>query len=513
MNGHNRPLVEDILDALGRHPEREAVVVGTRRITAGEFRATVYRIARALLAQGLGRGDVVALLSGNAPETGMVRLAAALIGCPITFVRSTLSLEIQATLAREVGIRALVVAPQLAERAAQLLTQIQVENVLLIGACTVGVHQESDLMAAAARESPEPFACLARPEDISLILNTGGTTGRPKGACYTVEQMASFAERVLRVWKPGLRLLVCTAFAMTAGHAADYTLATSGTVVLQEDFDPAAVLEAIESERITHVFLPPPLLHQLLDHPDLDNRDTSSLLALIYGSCQPSPARLAEALRRFGPVLLQFYGQTEIGVMTCLTAEEHRLDRPELLRTAGRPVPGVRLAIRDSAGRDLPPGEIGEIWAQADAMMQGYWKRPDLTAAFLRDGWLRTGDLGHLDTEGYLTIVGRPSDIINRFEGRIFAAEVEDQLNSHPDVQNSAVFGASDGELTERLCAAVVRAPDGTAGEAELREFLRGSMGSLCEPDRIVFLPELPLTDAGKPDKRRLRREAEAALL
>ncbi|MEV4443597.1 AMP-binding protein, partial [Streptomyces sp. NPDC049577] len=309
--------------------------------------------------------------------------------------------------------------------------------------------------------------------------------------------------------EPHPRQLVCTTLAHAAGMVADRMLRSCGTVVILDDFDPATVLAAIERERITHMFVLPPLLYRLMDHPAAPGTDTSSLRSLTYGGCPASPARITEAIRRFGRVLVQFYGQSEAGGISVLAAEDHDPARPDRLRSAGKVLPDVEVAVRDENGRDLPVGEHGEICVRSRWLMRGYWKQPGLTAEVLRDGWLHTGDIGFLDPEGYLTVTDRLKDMIIVVGGHVYTSELEDLLNSHPHVLHSAVYGARDTDRMERVHATVVPVPGSGVDAEELRALVRRERGAMYEPVRIDFVEALPLTEAGKPDKKLLRREAE----
>ncbi|WP_030678571.1 AMP-binding protein [Streptomyces rimosus] len=506
-----RTYVEENLDALGTDPGRVALVHQGRRVTAGEFRALVHRMARALRGQGIDRGQTVTLLSGNLPETIAARYAANLIGCRVNHLYNKLSADVQATIVKDVETAALIVDPRFDDRAAELTTLAPVATVLTLGPAKSG----TDLLELASAESDEPVPSGARPEDICTIRHTGGTTGHPKGICTTYGQVRTFVNdeepgdaKVL--WeRPAdqerTRLLVCTTLAHAAGMMADVTLREHGLVVLLEDFDPAEVLAAVEREQITHLFLLPPLLYQLTDHPDAATTDTSSLRCLTYGGCQSSPARIADAVRRFGPVLVQFYGQNEAGGISVLPAGDHDPDNPERLRSAGRILPNVEVAVRDENGRDLPRGEHGEICIRSASIMQGYWKQPELTAEVLRDGWLHTGDIGFLDGDDYLTIVDRIKDMIVVVGGHVYTTELEDLLNSHPGVLQSAVFGVRDEDRMEQVYAAVVLSPGADVDADRLRAMVREARGAMYEPAHIEFVGQLPLTDAGKPDKKQLR--------
>ncbi|MEV6578701.1 AMP-binding protein [Streptomyces sp. NPDC051582] len=506
---HFRSHVEEILDALGQEPDREALVHRGRRVSAGELRGLVHGMARALRSQGVRRGQTVTLLSGNLPETIAARYAAGLLGCAVNHLYAGLSVDVHADILRDVETRALIVDPAHHERAADLARRVPLDRVLVLGGArgaAGGGGAGPDLVKLAAEESAEVLPGSAQPQDVCIIRHTGGTTGHPKAICTTFEQWVSVGSD----WSEGgsVRALVCTTLAHAAGLVADTTLHRGGTVVLLDEFEAGAVLAAIERERISHMFLLPPLLYQLMDHPEIDRTDTSSLRMLTYGGCASSPTRLAAAIRRFGPVLNQFYGQNEAGGISILSPEDHDPRRPERLRTAGKVMEGVEVAVRDAEGRHLPAGERGEICVRSPQVMKGYWKQPELTAEVLRDGWLHTGDIGFVDSDGYVTIVDRLKDMIVVVGGHVYTAELEDVLNSHPQVRQSAVLGVPDANLMERVHAAVVRTPAGDVGEGELRAMVRERKGAMYEPAGITFLDALPLTDAGKPDKKLLRSRA-----
>ncbi|MGW2466579.1 AMP-binding protein [Streptomyces bauhiniae] len=498
--------VEDILDALRDNPGREALVHGEHRVSAGEFRDLVHRMAWAMQAQGIERGQTVTLLSGNLPEAIAVRYAANLIGAQVNHLYSKLSAEVQAAIVADVETRALVVDPRLADRAAEITAAVPVKSVLSLGRC----DGADDLLALAAAQSAEPFPSRAEPDDICGIRHTGGTTGHPKGICTTFRQVRETrsARPVTGEETGEHRQLVATTIAHAAGMLADAVLETGGTVVLLDDFEPGEVLRTVERERITHMWLLPPLLYQLLDHPDMAHTDTSGLRQVLYGGCQSSPARIADAVRRLGPVLMQGYGQNEGGLISVLPPKDHDPDDPALLRTAGKILPGVDVEIRDADGNVLPNGEHGEICVRSAMVMQGYWKQPRLTAEVLRDGWLHTGDVGFRDDAGYLTVVDRLKDMIVVVGGHVYTTELEDLLNSHPDVLQSAVFGVRDEDRMERVHAAVLLAPGATTTADDLRALVRAERGAMYEPARITFPSALPLTDVGKPDKKELRRLA-----
>ncbi|MBV8932086.1 MAG: AMP-binding protein, partial [Kutzneria sp.] len=298
--------------------------------------------------------------------------------------------------------------------------------------------------------------------------------------------------------------LACTTVAHAAGLIVDMTLIGGGTIVLHERFDPSAVLAAIPRHRVTALFLLPPLLYQLVDHPSLDSTDLSSLSRVVYGGCAAAPSRLARAIDRLGPVLFQFYGQSEAGGISMLTEQDHL--RPELLSTVGRVMPGVEIAIRDEEGRDLPRGTVGEICVRSAMISGGYWRNPELTAEVWRDGWVHTGDVGHLDDEGYLHLSDRIKDMIIVVGGHVYPTELEDVLLGHPAVAQAAVYGVRDADAVERVHAALVTNPGHRPELAEIQRYVESRLGPMYAPSHIEILDEIPLTDAGKPDKKVLRQ-------
>ncbi|MGW1173965.1 AMP-binding protein [Kitasatospora sp. NPDC002543] len=503
-----RNYVEIVLDGLADEPGQAVLVSGERRLGAAEFRSLVYRLARALRERGVERGRTVTLLCGNIPETVAVRYAVNLLGAHFNHLYIRLGVDVQARIMADVETYAFIVDPRLAERAALLAAAVPVEHVLVLGETGDGEAElGDDLLALAASRSDEPLASAARPDDLCFIRHSGGTTGHPKGIRSTFARMQGNWLRAVLTGEQR-RDLVCTPLSHAAGFVADGTLANRGTVVLHYGFDPGEILATVARERITDLFLLPPLLYQVLDHPDAGTTDLSSLRQITYGGTPSSPVRIAEAVRRFGRVFQQAYGQFEAGIVSVLSAAEHDPDRLDLLRTAGPLVDGVEVEIRDEADRALPTGELGEICVRSEFAMEGYWKNPELTAEVLRGGWVHTGDLGRLDEHGYLSVVDRIKDMIAVVGGHVYTTELEDFLHTHPGVRHCAVYGVRGEGGHERVHATVVPGPGADVTAQELRTLVRDGRGEMYVPDVIDFADVLPLTDTGKPDKKELRRLA-----
>ncbi|WP_435598478.1 AMP-binding protein [Streptomyces anulatus] len=516
-----RNYVEIILEGLAEEPGREILVSGESRMGAAQFRSLVHRLARALRERGVGPGRTVTLLCGNLAETIAVRYAVNLLGAHFNHLYNRLAVDVQALMMADVDTYALVVDPRLSARAAELLGTVPpVEHVLVLGDAPDDGHAPSkptqvplgeDLLALAEKQPDTPVPSAARPDDLCFIRHSGGTTGHPKGVRSTFARMQQGVAHTRELFSgTGRRDLVCTPLSHAAGFIADGTLSAGGTVVLHYAFDPAEILATITRERISNMMLLPPLLYQVMDHPHAQDADTSSLREITYGGTPSSPVRIAEAVRLFGPVLQQGYGQFEAGAVSVLPAAEHDPDRPDVLRTAGRPVPGVEVEIRDESGRALPAGRVGEICVRSQMVFEGYWKNPALTAQVLQDGWVRTGDLGCLDEHGYLSVVDRIKDMIAVVGGHVYTTELEDFLHTHPAVRQSAVYGVKGEGGYERIHASVVTAPGACVTADDLRTWVREGRGAMYEPDHVHFTEALPLTDAGKPDKKLLRAQAGA---
>ncbi|GAA4936176.1 AMP-binding protein [Streptomyces coeruleoprunus] len=493
--------VDSLLASLARDPGRTAVVdADGRRTSAGELHDAIHRLAAALADRGVGRGSTVTLLSGNRSEALTARYAANLLGARVTFLYEGMAPEVLARIADHVDTHVLLVDPACGATAAGVLDRVRPPEVLAFGPSPLA----EDLLALSAAYVGRRVRGAARAEDDWCIRHTGGTTGVPKG----VRMAHGPYQRSLHAWSDatGKRFLACTSLAHLAGLFADRTLLAGGRVVLRQGFDPADVLATVARERITDLWLLPPLLYRLLDEPSLPSTDVSSLRRIAYGGCAASPARLRQAAEVFGPVLHGWYGQTEAGLITHVPPDEHHVTGEGGQVTVGRPAPGVEVAVRDEGGGLRPPGGVGEIHVRSRQVMSGYWKQPELTAEVLRDGWVRTGDAGYADEDGYLYIVDRIKDMIIVVGGHVYPAELEEMLLTHPAVEHCAVFGVPGRDGVEEVHAAVVHAAGSVRPDlAGVRAFVTAHKGAMYAPAALHTLGRIPLTPAGKPDRKQLR--------
>ncbi|MDY6853050.1 MAG: AMP-binding protein, partial [Thermodesulfobacteriota bacterium] len=275
-------------------------------------------------------------------------------------------------------------------------------------------------------------------------------------------------------------------------------------------FEPTQFLETVQKEKVTSSFVVPTIIYALLDHPDLKEYNTGSFKNLIYGAAPIAPERLKEAIKTFGPVFTQLFGQTEAPMaLTALSREEHIIEGDEKaiarLASCGRPTLATRLKLVDEEGREVPQGEPGEIIVKCPDVMLEYLNRPDLTAETITNGWLHTGDIARRDELGYVYIVDRSKDMIVSGGFNIFPREIEDVLHQHPSVAMAAVIGVPDEKWGEAVKAVVVLKPGRTATEEELISLCKEKKGSIMSPKTVDFSDGIPLTPLGKADKKNLR--------
>lgn len=505
---HHGGSVGDLLKtAIARGGERVAFIFEDRQITYREFGGQVSRLVQALQARGLRKGDAIATLSANRPEAFMVTAAAYLMGLRITWMSPTSSEDDHAYILDDSGVNTLFFDPEtFRDRATALMSRVpSVERAFALG---TDANWE-DVVAALDEYSAQPLCPCATADDICVLVYTGGTTGKPKGVVHTHRTHVAMVQGELSDWDwpAETRFLASTPITHAAGSIILPVLLRSGTFVLTQGFEATKFMELTARHRITATFLVPTMLYMLLDHPGIDEADLSSLQMVVYGAAPMSPARLVEGIRRFGPVFMQLYGQSEMPMaITVLRQRDHDPQHhPERLLSCGTPVTGNQVRLLDETGREVPTGEVGEICARGPLVMAGYWNKPDETANAFRDGWLHTGDLARQDEDGFLYIVDRSKDMIVTGGFNVFPREVEDVIGTHPAVASVAVVGVPDPKWGEAVRAAVVLRAGMEVGAEELVALVRERKGSVHAPKSVEFLDSLPLTTLGKLDKKALR--------
>jgi len=352
-------------------------------------------------------------------------------------------------------------------------------------------------------------------DDVVLLSATGGTTGKPKGVMNTHRSAQTFCAHFLmgcpyRADEKPVNLAAAP-MTHTAGLLSVPCTSRGGTVVVVTKPDPALLLGAIPKYKVTELFLPPTVIYRLLDIPDLGKKvDFSSLKYFMYGAAPMSVDKLKQAIEVIGPVMMGGYGQTEApAAIAYLPPDEHlehgRLASDERLSSVGHPNPLVRVEIMNDANEILAQGETGEICVRGDLVMKGYYKAPDKTAETIIDGWLHTGDIGHIDSAGYLHITDRKKDMIISGGFNVYPSEVEQVIWSHPAVQDCAVIGVPDEQWGEAVKAVVELNAGQQATAEELIALCKERLGSVKAPKSVDFVESLPRSPVGKVLKKDLR--------
>jgi acyl-CoA synthetase (AMP-forming)/AMP-acid ligase II len=507
--------VGDVYDYMCLHyRDKTAIVSGASRMTFNEFHNSGTRLANALLGLGFKRGDRVAVLMPNCPEVLFIDFAYAksgLVRVPIAYYLQTQDMVF---MLRETRASGIIYHEAFREIAKQLKSEYDgLKHVICSSAEESSVPDGERFLPGLIREgSSKALRSEVSEEDLYLIIFTGGTTGVPKGVVHNHRTMVSSLAMELLDFGIGRDEVFLAATPLThgAGVLVPPVMIRGGSVVILSGFDPTEFLQTIETERVTSAFVVPTMIYALLDHPDREMYDTSSLCNLIYGAAPIAPERIREAIQAFGPVFTQIYGQTEAPMaLTVLSREEHVTQGAEhlmaRLASCGRPTLATRIRLLDQEGREVAPGEPGEIVAWAPNIMLGYLNRSDLTADTITDGWLHTGDIARQDEYGYLYIVDRAKDMIVSGGFNVFPKEVEDALHEHAAVAVAAVVGVPDEKWGEAVKAVVVLKPGMKASEEELIQMCKQKKGSIMAPKSIDFVEGIPLTPLGKPDKKALR--------
>ncbi|MFG2164291.1 class I adenylate-forming enzyme family protein [Micromonospora chersina] len=500
--------VHEALDLFAGFGDREALVGGGRRLTYPEVAAEVRGLAGALLRHGVRPGAAVLVMLGNTLDGPLLQLALHLLGCRSMWVAPVTSRREVDEFVALAGPDAFVHDPRdpLGTEIAAGLTGVPV---LCLGPggtgpdLTAGGAEPADLPAGAA--APESF------------LQTSGTTGTPK----LVHHRESFYRQILALAAdfraagfPLLRHLSHSPMWLASGQITTlFNLFTGGVLFLREQWDPAAFIRTVDTEKLTSTFVTPPMLYEVLDHPALGGADFSAMFMFNVGAGPAAPARLRQAIARFGPCLRIVYGLSEAVVICALPGLTEDPEHPERLRSCGRPYGDVAVEIRDAEGRVLPAGADGEVWVRTNLSFAGYHGQPELTAETLVDGWVRTRDIGHLDDDGYLYLVDRLQDrILTRQRSwPIYSRPIEDVLAAHPEVRAAAVIGVPDPVAGELPHAYVVPAPGATVTGDELIALVTRELSDTWAPGGVEFLDALPLNRSAKVDKRALRARYAAA--
>jgi len=491
-----------------QRPDAIAIRFGGVDRTWRQLSERVQRNAAAQRAAGLAPGDRIAVLDLNHPSCLELTLACAQVGTANAVVNFRLAPPEIAYVINDAKARLLFVGPDFAGAIDTLRAQLPtVERVIRIGGADDGYE------AWLAAQPPDARAHPVAPDDCFVQLYTSGTTGFPKGAMLTHRGMVAHARNVSasQNFDADSRVQVAMPLFHVGGTSYALIAVNAGArICMMRTPDPMAALAMLEAEKITHTFYVPALMAMMNQVPGAADRDYSALKALSYGA-SPMPLPVMRAsLKLFPGVMQQVYGMTEqCGVVSLLGPADH--EDPAVahrLVSAGRAIPGVEIEVRDPVtGQAVPTGEPGEIWVRSAQVMGGYWGKPEATAAAITaDGWLRSGDGGHLDADGYLYVTDRIKDMIISGGENIYPAEIERVLAEHPQLQDVAVIGVPDERWGEVPKAVVVALPGAAVDPEQVLAWCRERLASFKCPKTLDVVTELPRNPTGKILKKDLRK-------
>jgi long-chain acyl-CoA synthetase len=512
----DRFTVAGLLRHLAREqPEHEMFVAGDERRSWGEEYAAACRVAQALAGEGLGVGDRIAFLDRNGLAYFDILFGGSLVGAVNVAVNWRLSPAEMAAIIEDSGAPVLVVHPDYLAALAHMESGLPaVRRIVVLGDEATGADARAvtfdEWIAGCSDEDP---GHVGAPDEVSMQLYTSGTTGLPKGVMLTNANLSAAIETAGETFNASsdvVSLVAMPLFHIGGSGWALSAMSRGGRSVILRDVDPSLLLRLIETERITEMFLVPAVLMVLLATPSLAVTDFSSVRTIFYGASPISEDVLVKCMTAFGCGFCQVYGMTETtGAITWLPFEDHDPGGPRqgLLRSAGKPHPSIQLRIvQPDTGKDADPGEVGEVWTRSAFNMAGYWAKPEETSATVDgDGWLRTGDAGYFDVDGYLYLHDRIKDMIVSGGENIYPAEVENVLLSHAEVVDAAVIGVPDAKWGETVKAIVVLAPGAVLDEAGVIAHCRENLAHYKCPTSVDTVEALPRNPSGKILKRELR--------
>ncbi|MFN0112511.1 MAG: long-chain-fatty-acid--CoA ligase [Blastocatellia bacterium] len=495
-------------------PNNTATIFNGQRQTYRELGRRVQALAAALSARGIQRNDHVAIYLLNSSQFLETVYACFEIGAVIVPLNTRLAADELVFIINDAECKAFITDNLLLPMAAGFKARLNgIEQFIAVG----GGEGFTDYETLLAEHANSSFSSTEATSDEELagLFYTSGTTGLPKGVMLSHRNLWMNALHTLatRAPEPNLNFLhAAPMFHLATFPAVINITVNGGTHTILQRFDLKAMMELIESAQVSSTVLVPTMVNFLIHHPDFNKHDLSSLHRVTYGAA-PMPVELLNRAMAVLPNVefSQGYGQTESSpLLTSLSHQDHITNGDErLLRrlaSCGRPVAGVEIEIQKDDGTFALAGEVGEVIARGPNVMMGYWKRPEETAATLRDGWLHTGDMGMADEDGYIYLVDRKKDMIISGGENVYSSEVENIVYQHPSVREAAVIGVPDDRWGEAVTAIVTLKPNTALTETELTEFCAARLADYKVPKRVeIREDELPKSGTGKIMKKELR--------
>ncbi|MDA8208227.1 MAG: AMP-binding protein [Actinomycetota bacterium] len=497
------------VDALSRFGPQPLLHFRGRTYTYAEIVADANRLANRLRAQGVGPGVPVAIMTSNCPEFVVADQAVLRCGAVKVALNDMLSAKEIEYILRD--SRAEVAIADRGMLPAALAAE---DNSLrLVIAAGEAPEAPEEVLAWSDALAGQPD-CVPdgdpSPDDLGLIIYTGGTTGLPKGVMHSQSNLV--LNLLAHVIEMGVLddevLLLMSPLPHSAGFLLAASMLKGARCHLETKFDPELVIERITKDRVTYTFMVPTMIYRVLDRAAGREMDLSSLRTILYGAAPITRERLAQGLAVFGPVFMQLYGQSEApNFVTRLPREDHRLegDGSQRLASCGRAATMAQVMVVDDEDRPVPVGQVGEIVARTPYNMLGYLGREEQTAKTLRGGWLHTGDVGRMDAEGYVYLMDRKNDMIITGGMNVYSTEVENAVQVCPGVAQVAVVGVPHPDWGEAVVAFVVPDASGAFDEDKLIAHCRVELARYKQPKAVKVVESLPTTAYGKLDKKALR--------
>jgi long-chain acyl-CoA synthetase len=501
-------IVRDFLEKQAvERPNKTAILFREEKITFSDLNTMSNRLANRLLEIGIKKGDRIVLLFQNCPEFCVAYFAVLKIGAIAVILDFRLSPAEMEPLFQEAEVSAIITSVRQRVFINRVRNTVPtLKHVIVTGAEGEDIGDWYSYEEIIQKESSEKVSIPLSEEDESIYLYTSGTTGRSKGVILTNDHLTYFPESMhnaLPISEQDTFGFVLPISHVTGPVITNLTVESGMTLSIVDEMTPKKILDAVQNHRITVTCAVPPIFQLILNVPHWERYDCSSLkIAAMMGTVVPE-----QLMREFGdryPHLrpIQGYGATETSPLLTLT---HLEDAPRKMASAGKIVPRVEMKIMGRDGNELQIGQIGEIIARGPQIMKGYFKDPKATGKKIKDGWYYTGDLGRLDEDGYLYVLGRADDMIITGGLNVYPSEVETVLLNHPKVQEAAVVGIHDSRRGQVMKAIVVLKHGETATQREILKFCKERLASFKMPRQLEFKDSLPKSRTGKIAKRQLR--------
>lgn len=491
-----------------KYPDKVAIVFEDKRFTFRELNDRVNSLTQALMDLGVNKGDRIAIVADNCHQYLEIALAGVKGGMVIVPINTNLSQRELSYLVNNSEANTVIFGQNYADSINALHNELEYVRDFIVIGNVEGIKSYGELVASYPAKEPQVEV---EDDDLYMLASSGGTTGLPKQVMHTHKSTMVMMFDMIHVF--GIRYDDISLYAMPffsgpliALHAFSH-LYMGCTIVILKEFAPHSVLKAIGKEKVTDLFLGASIVPALADGQEVSKYDHSSLRRLVMAGTPISVEGFKQAIKVFGNIFAVFYGATEIAPVTYLPPEEIIFEGPEGVKASscGKEAPSAEVRIVDEQDNDVSLGQVGEVIAKGKHIMAGYWKASKATAEATRGGYFHTGDLGKMDEEGYLYLVGRRKDVITSQGKLISPSEVEDIIYRHSSVLEAAVIGIPDEQLGEAVKAIIVLRPGARATTEDIIGLCRNFLPSHAIPRSVDFVDSLPKSAFGKILKHELR--------